>query len=123
MNMFNDIQDLTFEQFKRFAAIVYKEANINLNDTKVTLLSNRLRKRLRALELTSYEDYYRYLTGREGPAEMGFFLEVVTTNETYFFREPKHFNYLAEKIIATRKTQLPFKIWSAASSSVNATSA
>jgi chemotaxis protein methyltransferase CheR len=44
-------------------------------------------------------------------------VDLLTTNETYFFREPKHFEFLRDEIVAKRKAQGSFRVWSAASSS------
>jgi chemotaxis protein methyltransferase CheR len=44
-------------------------------------------------------------------------LDLLTTNETYFFREPKHFEILSQQILPQSNPTRPFRIWSAASSS------
>ncbi|HNY13195.1 MAG TPA: chemotaxis protein, partial [Candidatus Wallbacteria bacterium] len=52
---------LTEAEFALFAALIYKLAGISLKDTKMSLVSNRLRKRLRVLNLKSYREYYDYI--------------------------------------------------------------
>lgn len=97
MSTFADIPDLSKEQFDRFAELVYRKASIHLKEHKVTLLSNRLRKRLRILGLTDYDEYYDYLQkGSQTATEMVHFLEVVTTNESYFWRTTQNFEALKQ---------------------------
>ena len=62
-----------------------------MRDGKQILVANRLRKRLVTLGLASYEEYYALVTSAErAPAEMPHFIDAVSTNETYFFREDSH---------------------------------
>lgn len=112
-----EISDKAFNQIK---GLIYSIAGINLSDAKKSLVVGRLNKRLRALKLQSFEDYYRYLTsknaGRE--QELQLFVDLLTTNETYFFREQLHFDFLVKTVLPEFKnTGQPLSIWSAASSS------
>lgn len=118
--MYQEIEDLTGEQFARFAQLVYDRTSITLKDHKITLLSNRLRKRLRALDLDDFDAYYQLLTGDQAGEEHLHFLEAVTTNETYFWRTTHNFDMLREDILPDllkifRGEQLQF--WSAGCSS------
>lgn len=98
--LFVDIPDLTEEQFKKFSELVYKNALIHLKEHKITLLSNRLRKRLRALGLSNFDDYYTLLTNNQtAAAELIHFLEVVTTNESYFWRTTQNYEMLREELL------------------------
>lgn len=98
--------DMTSGQFKRFCELVYNECGINLHDGKQQLLQARLSKRLRS---TGIDSVAEYLTVLESDAqELTNFLDAVSTNHTYFFRESHHFEHL-------RSDHL--KIWCAASSS------
>lgn len=115
MSTFQEIPDLTPEQFTKFAQVIHEWAGIHLKDHKITLLSNRLRKRLRILSLNNYDEYYNYLL-RDKTAEMVHFLEVVTTNESYFWRTTQ--NYDALKTIALPEVlklyhNQEIQIWSA----------
>ena len=71
-----------------------------MRDGKHILVSNRLRRRLSALGLASYEDYLALL---EAPGvdrtEMSRFIDAVSTNETYFYRETGHFAALAATVL------------------------
>ena len=53
--------DLTDKEFQLFREIIYRETGINMSDKKRKLIVARLSKRLRALNLSSFTDYYRYL--------------------------------------------------------------
>ncbi|MCR9144281.1 MAG: protein-glutamate O-methyltransferase CheR [bacterium] len=118
--MYKEIEDLSEEQFARFAKLVYDRTNITLKEHKITLLSNRLRKRLRALELDDFDDYYRLLTGDAAGDEQLHFLEAVTTNETYFWRTTHNFDMLREDILPELVKEFrgeKLQLWSAGCSS------
>lgn len=102
---------ITEKQFKNLARIVHEVSGINLNDSKKNLLKARIAKRLRATKLTTITDYIaRIETDRD---EFNQFIDGITTNHTYFFRENKH----CEFILNTLDRSQRLKIWSAASSS------
>jgi chemotaxis protein methyltransferase CheR len=120
------LQSLEQREFDLFRDFIYKECGISLAETKIALLSNRLRKRIRALNLESYEDYYKVLTGGGKPAEeeMGHFLSAVTTNETYFFRNDNLWKFVEGDLLRYLEETFPpgsggpsWNFWSAASSS------
>ena len=111
-----DIQ-ITDQEFALFQRLIYKIAGISLSDAKKILLVGRLTRRLRVYELGSFTQYYRMLANDENPEELQTMVDLLTTNETYFFREPKHFEFLRDEIIAKRNSAGTFRVWSAASSS------
>jgi chemotaxis protein methyltransferase CheR len=106
------------EHHKKFSDFVYNLAGINLANKK-ELLRTRLLKRMNALKLTDYNDYYNLLTIQKSKEELKNFLTVVSTNFTSFFREKAHFDFLKNKIIPeTFNSSNPYiRCWSAASSS------
>lgn len=114
---------LSGSEFKKVAALVYERTGIHLPECKSDLLSNRLRKRLRSLELGTFEEYYKLLKDPSRcEEELPHFLSAVTTNETYFFRNDALWKYFREtwipSIAAKKKTgDKSLRIWSAASSS------
>ncbi len=108
---------LTDQEFGQFRDMLRRLAGISLSPAKKPLLCSRLEKRLRHYSLSNYADYYRMLQSGREPRELQTAVDLLTTNETYFFREPKHFDYLAEKVLAGRERGTPFRAWSAASSS------
>ena len=115
---------LSSELFARLSDFIYSESGIKMPATKKTMLEARLQKRLRAVGLSSFNEYCSYLFSPAGiENEMVHMIDVVTTNKTDFFREPQHFSYLTEQVVPELIRTLgagmrrPFMIWSAACSS------
>ncbi|WP_417704728.1 CheR family methyltransferase [Rheinheimera aquimaris] len=104
-------------EFNKFQQWLYKTAGINLSPTKKTLVSARLFKRLKLYQLHSYGEYFSMIMGDAVPTELQVALDLLTTNETYFFREPRHFEFLQQTILPAADPSRPFRVWSAASSS------
>jgi chemotaxis protein methyltransferase CheR len=96
---------------------LYKHAGIVLNDSKQAMVMGRLEKRLRHHGIDSYSEYFRQFgkPGFENETTMA--IDLLTTNETYFFRESKHFDYFVDQILPQQPHSKPFRVWSAASSS------
>ena len=106
------------KDFKRFSEFIYSECGIKLPPTKRTLLEARLQKRLRVLGMDSFNDYSEYLFSPKGmELELINLIDVVTTNTTEFFREPKHFDILTTAVLshflAKRQGGEPLRLWSA----------
>lgn len=103
-------------EFQLFRKLIYEQTGISLRDTKTTMLSARLSKRLRQLGLSSFEAYYELLQG-QGPEsdEYRLLINSVTTNKTSFFRESHHFDFLSAQL-KQRRAGGPLRIWSAACS-------
>lgn len=108
---------LSEKEFKLYQTLFAQKLGIHLPDQKITLVGTRLWKRLRACGINSYTSYYQFINQPEHEAELCRALELITTNETYFFREHRHFEYLAESILPKLKQQDSVRIWSAACSS------
>ncbi|MBW7900872.1 MAG: protein-glutamate O-methyltransferase CheR [Rhodocyclaceae bacterium] len=107
---------ITDQEFALFQRLIYKIAGINMADSKRTLLVGRLQRRLRHYGLDTYTQYYRLLASGEPAEELQTMVDLLTTNETYFFREPKHFEFLRDEVLAKRRSPATFRVWSAASS-------
>ncbi len=107
------------KEFARYQALLYESAGIRLSSEKKALLCGRLAKRLNKRGLESYADYYDLIAKGSDPEERQIAIDLLTTNETYFFREPKHFEFLARHLPAwkTANAGRAFRVWSAASSS------
>lgn len=87
----------TFELFKEF---IETNLGIKIPPSKKIMLESRLAKRLRALKISTYEEYCDYVFSPEGfEREIQQLIDVVTTNETDFFREDNHYEILREQIL------------------------
>jgi chemotaxis protein methyltransferase CheR len=111
------VSELTDADFKGFQQLIHSVAGITLADSKRALVSGRLNKRLGASGAASFSEYLRLITSGRTPQELQTAVDLLTTNETYFFREPKHFEYLKAEVRALRELARPLRVWSAASSS------
>jgi chemotaxis protein methyltransferase CheR len=109
----HDITDAEYAQFQR---LIYQIAGISLADTKKVLLVGRLGKRVKALGLTTFGGYYKYVASGEDQREQQTMVDLLTTNETYFFREEAHFDFLRQVILPQHPAGQSFDLWSAASS-------
>jgi len=102
--------------------MIYRDSGIWLSEAKAALLAGRLSKRLRALGLRNFAEYYQRADTDE--EERRTMLDAITTNETHFFREPQHFDLLSQYVFprwqreaaaGQRPTRL--RVWSAGCSS------
>lgn len=114
--------ELSDGDFRRFAGLVYAASGIHLTEQKKELLRARVRKRLRALDLHSFKDYFMVVTAQGAEGELKALLDVVSTNKTEFFREAKHFDHLRDTVLpqwlaSGAAANGPLRVWSAASSS------
>lgn len=107
---------ITDAEFAQFQALIYRIAGINLSGAKKLLLMGRLGRRLKHHHLDSYGEYFRLVTGATGADELQIMVDMLTTNETYFFREEKHFHFLSQQVLAQHPPGHTFDIWSAACS-------
>ncbi|XQM37787.1 Chemotaxis protein methyltransferase [Cupriavidus sp. H19C3] len=107
---------LTDQEFGNFQRFIYEAAGITLSSAKKALVCGRLAKRVHARQLDGYAAYFELLRSRRDTAEVQIAVDLLTTNETYFFREPKHFELLRRLALAHPGGR-PFRIWSAACSS------
>lgn len=110
------VSAITDQEFALFQRLIYKIAGISLSDAKKILLVGRLSRRLKHYEFGTFSQYYRMLATGHHPEELQVMVDLLTTNETYFFREPGHFHFLRDEIIVPRRSPAPFRVWSAACS-------
>jgi chemotaxis protein methyltransferase CheR len=108
---------LTQSEFQQFQALIYRIAGITMSDAKAPLVGGRLARRLQHYGLRSYGDYFRLLSSSERRDELQVAIDLLTTNETYFFRESKHFDLLRNTILPGLPAGRGARIWSAACSS------
>lgn len=109
-------------RYARFVQLVQLEIGVTLSEPKRAMVETRLRRRFTALGLSDLGGYLRYLEDPEALAgERAAIYDAVTTNKTDFFREPTHFDHLAEvslpeAVARAADRRGPVKIWSAAAS-------
>lgn len=107
--------------FKDLRDYIYDKSGIFIADTKKYLIENRLSRILQEKELKSYEDYLNLIKFSSNGSELIRLFDAVTTNETYFFREPQQLSIFAEwvfpKLAVQKRGNNKIKIWSAACSS------
>ncbi len=113
---------LSDREFAHLAELVETHAGIRMPAGKRTMLEGRLRRRLRERGFANFAGYCRFLFDEGGlEEELGDLIDVVTTNKTDFFREPKHFEILTEIVLPELVqrgigTGSPLRVWSAGSS-------
>lgn len=110
--------ELTWEEFRLLRDAIYDYCGIYVRDDLKFVLERRLWGRVEALGLTSFNAYYRYLRFDPGQrAELEAAVEVVATNETYFFREPQQLRAFSEELIPRLyergQKQRRLRLWSA----------
>ncbi len=103
--------------FTRFCDLAYDKAGIYLREGKEALVATRVAKRVKALGLDGERAYLEYLEKDATGDELVAFLDAVTTNYTFFFREPEHFDIQAQLMKRwAAQGPRPYRIWCAASS-------
>ncbi|MBC8550885.1 MAG: protein-glutamate O-methyltransferase CheR [Nitrospira sp.] len=110
------LSDSTFKDLRNY---IYDISGIYIADTKKYLIESRLSRILQEKKLTCYEDYFKMLKVGINGNELSRLFDAVTTNETYFFREPHQFELLLNTLFPKIMQESPgkkIKIWSAACS-------
>lgn len=103
--------------FTELATKVHALTGITIKPERRAMLEGRLMKRLRSLKLPDFESYIQYINSTTDEHEA--FVNTVTTNETYFYRTPRIWEYISTDFLNDWHTQNKGKtlnIWSAASS-------
>jgi chemotaxis protein methyltransferase CheR len=106
--------NFTAADFERVRQLIYKHAGISLAPIKQDMVYSRLARRLRALNMDSFDHYLAYLEDGTHEDEWETFVNSLTTNLTSFFRESHHFELLQKQLIGL--AQRPIKIWCSAAS-------
>jgi chemotaxis protein methyltransferase CheR len=113
-----DLEELDQPLLQKIIELVYKFTGITMGVGKKTLIQGRLRPRIRALGLVSYDQYIEYLNSHKD--EVQEFVNLVTTNETSFFRTQRVWDFFVKEFLPLWVEQNPkktLKIWSGAASS------
>ncbi|MEV4641787.1 CheR family methyltransferase [Actinoplanes sp. NPDC049548] len=109
-------RQLSDEQFRHVTGLLREHTGIALAPGKEMLVAGRLDRRVRELGLSGYGEYLALLGDGRDEIELHHMINLLTTNETFFFREPRHFEFLSRVIVPGRRPDRRFRMWSAASS-------
>ncbi len=115
----SDLDHLSADRFTRLAALIHDETGIKMPRTKATMLEGRLRRRLRDTGTATLNAYCDLLfADPSANGEIDHLINAVTTNKTDFFREPGHFDFLANTVLPTmvKQGRRRIRTWSAACS-------
>lgn len=107
--------ELSEADFQGFKKLFLELIGIHLPDTKRQLVFSRLARRLAPLGLPSFKAYLELLRSGVQPAEVQRAVNLITTNETWFFREPDHFRLLATEMLPSPRSE-PVRVWCGAAS-------
>ncbi len=120
----DSIKTMSPQEFHRLSEFIVGHCGIKMPPAKKIMLEARLQKRLRTLGMASFKHYCDFvLSSEEGAGELVHMIDAVTTNKTDFFREPVHFQFLAETALpqflaeAEAGGRKKFLVWSAGCSS------
>ncbi len=102
------------DEFRTFQKIIFKEAGIDLSNKTKLLVQSRLAKRLYQYKFETYTEYLRLI--QINALEKSEMINLLTTNETYFFREIEHFKFMQQELIPKYDSKTKFRVWSAAAS-------
>jgi chemotaxis protein methyltransferase CheR len=104
---------ISTKDFRLFQSLVHREAGIFLSDQKRALLVGRLAPRMRALGIASYSAYFDHVSADRD--ELVRMLDAICTNETHFFREPKQFEFLEQRLLPEWRAdgKKHVRVWSA----------
>lgn len=102
------------DTFRRIAELMYSAVGLSLSEHKRALVTSRLAPRIERLNLAGFDEYFALIVRDEDGGEFQVAVDLLTTNETYFFREPAHFELLERDLARARPRSVA--VWSAASS-------
>jgi chemotaxis protein methyltransferase CheR len=92
------MEALSQPTYEKIAALMYEAIGLSFNDSKKPLIASRLSPRIQRLGLDGYEDYYALIASPQDGGEFQVAVDLLTTNETYFFREPAHYELLEQEL-------------------------
>jgi chemotaxis protein methyltransferase CheR len=108
------LSTLSDKTFDKISALMHESVGLSFSANKKSLVSSRLASRIQRLGLGGYEDYLELISGPQDAGEFQMAVDLLTTNETYFFREPEHYALLERELCG--RSNRPLTVWSAASS-------
>lgn len=117
------IMQLSDSEFRLIRELVYSRFGINLTEAKRSLVVGRLQSILRAQGFSTFKEYYRFLVADESGKALETFINRITTNHTFFYREHSHFDYFRKNLLPQlcadlkRQNSRDIRIWCAGCSS------
>lgn len=104
------------KNFEKLSIYILQNYGINLTSDKKKLVENRLCKKVISSEFGSLDEYLEYIFSLSGKDELSLISDLLSTNKTYFYREPAHFLYF-EKFLKSIEKPKKINLWSVACSS------
>jgi chemotaxis protein methyltransferase CheR len=112
---------ITLEDFEKFQEFFYRKTGIRFEDTKRYFVDKRLVERIGITESENFREYFSLLRFEASGVELQALINLMTVNETYFFREDYQFeclvNSILPEIIGRKDAGVPIRIWTVPSSS------
>ena len=111
-------KSMSVDCFAQIQSFIHQLTGITISSERINMVEGRVSKRVKALALKTFDEYLRFV--RSDETEKAKFVDLITTNETYFFRTPRIWNYLEEHFLPKWHAQNRGKklaAWSAAASS------
>ncbi len=118
MENMSGLETLSEECFLDSLKMIYLLTGITISINKKSMVKGRLHKRAKEIKMTSYEEYLQLV--KKDLKEKAVFIDLVTTNETYFFRTPRIWNYIFDIYLPqwiVENSGRSFLVWSAAAAS------
>ncbi len=117
------VQEITTREYAGFQRLIGEASGIALGPGKRQLLVGRVQRSVRERGLDSYGEYLDVIRSDRTGQELVRLLDLVTTNETRFFRETTHYRYLTDELLPAWRSQAAsgtrsrkVRVWSAACS-------
>ncbi len=118
MRIGDPIIELSLKRFRLLRDLINSFCGIYFSDDSLFLVESRLTERLLFLGLDSFDDYYHYLRyNPKGETELEEMVDLLTTNETYFYREEYQLRAFTADILPELHRRLESRrrlmVWSA----------
>jgi chemotaxis protein methyltransferase CheR len=111
---------ITQQEFRQIADYVKANYGIQLKEEKMALVTGRLHSILTQHDFKSFSEYFDYVVNDKTGEAAVTFINKITTNHTYFMREPEHFYYFRDKVLPYLRQEIhnrDLRVWSAGCSS------
>lgn len=111
------------KEFTQIRELVYSRFGINLTEQKRALVTGRLNKVLREGGYETFQSYIDYIKDDDSGTSLSLLVDRISTNHTYFYREPEHFKYFSSTVMPhiiqsqQNRAQKQLRIWIAGCSS------